>query len=115
GFILPNKALRSPDVAWVQLPKWELLSEEQQEKFIPLCPDFVIELRSPSDDLENLKEKMQEYIDNGASLGWLLDIQNKNVYIYQPQADVQCLENPATISADPLLPGFNLKLHDIWS
>ena len=115
GFRLPNKALRSPDVAWVTTSRWESLSEEEQEKFIPLCPDFIIELLSASDDLEKLKEKMQEYFDNGATLGWLIDPKNKKVYIYCPNSLVESLDNPDSISADPLLPGFILYLNDIWS
>jgi Uma2 family endonuclease len=115
GFMLPNKALRSPDVAWVSLSRWEALSEKQKEKFIPLCPDFIIELRSPSDDIEKLKEKMQEYIDNGSTLGWLIDPKEKKVYIYRPQKEVECLENPNSISAEPILSGFTINLTDIFA
>src|SRR5438132_4659472 len=81
GFTLPNGAERSPDLAWVRLSRWNALSEEQRKKFPPLCPDFVVELRSPSDSLSGLQEKMQEYIQNGAELGWLIDPVEKKVYV----------------------------------
>jgi Uma2 family endonuclease len=114
GFTLPNKAMRSPDAAWIKLNRWNALSAEQKTKFAPICPDFVVELRSPSDNLKSIKDKLQEYIDSGASLGWLIDRENRQVYIYRPQAEIKCLENPTTISGDPILPGFNLDLQRIW-
>ncbi len=114
GFNLPNGADRSPDVSWLRLSRWNALSSEQQEKFIPLCPDFVIELRSSSDKLQPLKDKMQEYIDNGVLLGWLIDRKNRRVYIYRPSLEVERLDNPSTIRADPVLPGFTLKMEKIW-
>jgi Uma2 family endonuclease len=114
GFILPNFALRSPDVAWVRRSRLERLTTEEKRKFIPLCPDFVIELRSPTDRLSALQAKMQEYIDNGAQLGWLIDPEDRRVYVYRPAALVECLEHPAEISGDPVLPGFVLDLHHIW-
>lgn len=114
GFTLPNGAKRSPDLAWVKRSRWEQLTEEEQEEFPPLCPDFVIELRSQSDALEPLQDKMQEYIANGASLGWLIDPKEKRVYVYRPAAAVVCLENPQTISAKPELSGFELDLERIW-
>jgi len=113
GFTLPNGAERSPDLAWVRLSRWNALSEEQRKKFPPLCPDFVVELRSPSDSLSGLQEKMQEYIQNGAELGWLIDPVEKKVYVYRPHAEVQCLDNPVTVSGEPLLPGFVLNLGGI--
>ncbi|MBI1987511.1 MAG: Uma2 family endonuclease [Nitrospinae bacterium] len=114
GFTLPNGAKRSPDLAWIERSRWVALTEEEKEGFPPLCPDFVVELRSRSDALEMLQEKMTEYIANGAQLGWLIDPQEKKVYIYHPSADVCCLENPETISDDPVLPGFVLDLRRIW-
>ena len=97
GFKLPNGAERSPDASWVKLDRWEALTPSQMEKFIPLCPDFVIELRSPSDRVKNLQKKMEEYMDNGARLGWLIDPKNRRVYIYRPDGEVEQLENPATV------------------
>jgi Uma2 family endonuclease len=114
GFILPNGAERSPDVAWVKRSRWEALTEEQRKKFPPLCPDFVVELRSESDAIGDLQEKMEEYIANGAQLGWLLDPVQKKVYVYRPSTEVLCLNNPEMISGDPVLPGFILDLRRIW-
>ena len=114
GFILPNGATRSPDASWIKLTRWNSLSTEQKSKFAPICPDFVVELRSPSDSLEVLQEKMQEYIDNGASLGWLIDRSAKQVYIYTPDAEVKCLDNPQTLNGNPLLSDFVLDLSKIW-
>ena len=114
GFILPNGATRSPDRSWIKLTRWNTLSEAQKAKFAPICPDFVVEIRSPSDSLKALQDKMQEYIENGASLGWLIDRQNRQVYIYRPNSDVECLDNPATVSGDSVLPEFNLDLEKIW-
>jgi Uma2 family endonuclease len=114
GFTLLNGAERSPDAAWVKLERWNALTPEQQKKFAPICPEFVVELRSPSDNLEPLKTKMQEYIDNGALLGWLIDRKNRQVYIYRPGVALECLDHPATVSGDPVLPGFVLDLSKIW-
>ena len=113
GFVLPNGATRSPDASWIKLTEWNSLSAEQQAKFAPICPNFVVELKSPSDSLEVLQDKMQEYIDNGASLGWLIDRPSRKVYIYTPDK-VECLNNPQTVSGDPLLSGFVLTLSTIW-
>ena len=115
GFALPNGAKRSPDLAWVKRSRWEKLKDEEKEEFPPLCPDFVVELRSRSDRLDTLQSKMQEYIENGAQLGWLIDPIEKKVYVYRPWEEVVCLENPETISGDPILPGFVLDLSRIWS
>ena len=115
GFTLPNGATRSPDLAWVKRDRWEGLTPEQRKGFAPLCPDFVIELRSPSDALEYVQAKMQEYLDNGAQLGWLIDPIEKRVYIYRPQTPVACLDNPQTISGEPVLPGFVLELGRVWN
>jgi Uma2 family endonuclease len=115
GFKLPNGADRSPDASWVQRERWESLSLEQREKFLPLCPDFVVELRSASDRLKSLQDKMQEYRENGAKLGWLIDPQNKRVEIYRPdQEEVEIQENPTTLSGENVLPGFILDLTVIW-
>lgn len=114
GFTLPNGATKSSDAAWIKLKRWNDISPEQRAKFAPICPDFVVELRSPSDNLQPLKDKLQEYIDNGASLGWLIDRKNRQVYIYCPQQEVECLDNPSTLSGGSLLPGFVLDLSTIW-
>jgi Uma2 family endonuclease len=114
GFILPNGAMRAPDVAWVLRSRLEGLTTEQKQKFLPLCPDFVVEIRSPSDRLSTVQAKMQEYLDNGARLGWLFDPPNRVVYVYRPNQPVERLENPPTISGEPVLPGFVLDLQRIW-
>lgn len=114
GFTLPNGAQISPDAAWVKLERWNALTPEQQEKFAPIAPDFVVELRSASDTLKPLQDKMQQYIDNGVQLGWLIDRKQRLVYIYRPRNTVECLNNPATVSGDPILPGFVLDLSKIW-
>jgi Uma2 family endonuclease len=115
GFILPNNAMRSPDVAWVRNERLDALTDEEWQKFLPLCPDFVLELRSPSDSLRALQRKMGEYCQNGAQLGWLLDPVGKNVHVYRPDAAPEILDNPATISGEPLLRGFVLDLQKIWA
>jgi Uma2 family endonuclease len=113
-FGLPNGARRIPDAAWVKREKWDCLTKDQQERFGPLCPDFVVELRSPSDRLPPLRAKMVEYMENGASLGWLIDPFERRVYVYRPDQEVVILENPETVSGDPLLPGFTLDLTELW-
>ncbi len=114
GFALPNGAVRSPDLAWIEISRWEAIPPEQRKKFAPICPDFVIELRSETDDLPMLQTKMQEYITSGAKLGWLIDPVEKQVYIYQSNAPMQQFNNPTTISGDRILPGFVLDLSKIW-
>jgi Uma2 family endonuclease len=114
GFVLPNGATRSPDLAWVKLSRWNALTEKEQKQFPPLCPDFVVELRSESDSLSELEAKMEEYLDNGAELGWLIDPIEKKVYIYRPGAPVECLDDPSIVSGDPLLAGFALNLRELW-
>jgi Uma2 family endonuclease len=114
GFKLPNGATRSPDAAWVRRSRLVGLTREQKQKFLPLCPDFAIELRSPTDNLQATLDKMQEYLDNGAQLGWLLDPLTRRVHVYLPQRPPEILEAPGTVSADPLLPGFVLDLRKIW-
>jgi Uma2 family endonuclease len=115
GFTLPNGATRAPDASWVRRDRWEAFTPEQRERFVPLCPDFVVELRSPSDSLEKVREKMREYMDNGARLGWLLNPQDQQVEIYRPARDVEILENPLTLSGEDVLPGFVLELSPIMS
>jgi len=114
GFRLPNGAVRSPDASWIRKSRLGSLSDEQIEKFIPLCPDFVIELRSPSDSLSVLKAKMQEYLDNGLQLGFLLDPEQRRVYLYRPGMPVEELDDPDTVSGEPILSGFVLNLREIW-
>lgn len=114
GFTLPNGAVRSPDAAWIEKSRWDAIATEQRKKFAPICPDFVIELRSLCDGLKVLQDKMQEYIDNGALLGWLIDRQQKKVYVYRPANPIEEMDDPATLSGDPLLPGFVLDLSQIW-
>jgi Uma2 family endonuclease len=109
-FRLPNGANRSPDAAWVKLERWEALTPEERVKFPPLCPDFVIELRSRTDTLKPLQEKMQEYLDNGLRLGWLIDPQNNRVEIYRPSQPVEVSSLPAILSGEDILPGFELPL-----
>lgn len=114
GFTLPNGAMRSPDTSWMRKEKWEALSAEEQASFAPVCPDFVIELRSKSDTLKSLKAKMEEYLENGVLLGWLIDRKNRTVHIYRPNQELIILENPVMISADPELFGFKLSMAKIW-
>ena len=114
-FTLPNGAKRSPDLSWVRNERWDALTEEEQEeRFSPICPDFVVELRSRTDSLKALQRKMGEYIANGAQLGWLLDPFKKKVYVYRPDSAVEVLNDPQTISGEPLLRGFVLDVQAIW-
>lgn len=114
GFELPNGATRAPDASWVSRDRWDALTEEEKEGFAPLCPDFVVELRSKSDRLSALQEKMQEYMDNGARLGWLIDPKNQKVEIYRQGREVEVLEKPTQLSGEDVLPGFTLSLQRIW-
>ncbi|MCL1465254.1 Uma2 family endonuclease [Argonema galeatum] len=115
GFKLSTGAERSPDASWIKLERWNALSAEQKQKFAPICPDFVIELRSASDNLKPLQEKMEEYMrEPGVQLGWLIDRKNRRVYIYRPNQEVECLENPDTVSGELVLPGFILNMSKIW-
>ncbi len=114
GFKLPNGADRSPDAAWVKQKRWDILTPEQKEKFIPLCPDFVIELLSLSDSLKVIQEKMQEYRDNGTRLGWLINRKSRQVEIYRLNQEVEVIKSPATLSGENVLPGFVLNLESIW-
>jgi Uma2 family endonuclease len=114
AFILPNGANRSPDASWVSQERWDALTDEQKGTFANICPDFVVELRSSSDTLKSLQEKMTEYMENGAKLGWLIDPQNRKVEIYRQQSEVEILENPAELSGEEVLPGFVLNMRRVW-
>ncbi|EDX83745.1 conserved hypothetical protein [Synechococcus sp. PCC 7335] len=113
AFRLPNGADRAPDASWVQIERWDALTPEQKEKFPPICPDFVVELRSKTDRLSVLQAKMQEYVDNGARLGWLINRTDSQVEIYRPDQDVKVLINPSSVSDGSVLPDFELKLKGI--
>ncbi len=118
-FALPNGARRSPDVSWVKLERWNRLTQAQQDGFPPIAPNFVIELVSPSDltnqRYEDLQAKMQEYLDNGVKLGWLIEPSAKTVEIYRPNKTVEILNNPQTLSGENILPGFTLDLSEIFT
>jgi Uma2 family endonuclease len=115
GFKLSTGAERSPDASWIKLERWNTLSPEQQRKFAPICPDFVVELKSPSDNLQTLKEKMEEYMNEpGIQLGWLIDRKQRKVYIYRPGLSEECLDNPASVSGELVLPGFILNMSKVW-
>ena len=114
GYKLPNKANRSPDVSWIKQERWDSLTSEQREKFIPLAPDFALELMSPSDTLLNVRAKMREYLDNGVKLGWLINPEAKQAEIYRLGQDIDLLLSPQSISGEDILPGFILDLTDIF-
>jgi Uma2 family endonuclease len=114
GFRFPNGAIRSPDTAWIRSDRWNALSPKQQASFAPIVPDFVIELRSSSDTLLGLQEKMQEYIEQGVRLGLLIDRKYRKVHVYRPDREPEILENPEVVSCDPELAGFELKMAKIW-
>ncbi|WP_027249561.1 Uma2 family endonuclease [Planktothrix agardhii] len=113
-FKLPNGADRSPDASWIKLERWNALTDEEKQKFPPICPDFVIELLSPSDSLKTTQEKMKEYIDNGVRLGILINRKSRQVEIYRPGKEVEFLDSPATVSGEDVLKGFVLNLGMIW-
>jgi Uma2 family endonuclease len=113
-FKLPNGADRSPDASWIKLERWNALTDEEKQKFPPICPDFVIELLSPSDSLKTTQEKMKEYIDNGVRLGILINRKSRQVEIYRPGKEVEVLDSPATVSGEDVLKGFVLHLGMIW-
>lgn len=114
GFRLNNGEVRSPDVAWITTEKWDSLTSEEKERFIPLSPDFVIELRSKNDNLKSLQGKMKEYLDNGTQLGWLINPQDRQVEIYRQGKEVEILINPLALSGENILPNFTLNLEVIW-
>jgi len=114
GFKLPNGADRSPDAAWIPFSRLASLTTKQKEKFPPICPDFVIELLSPTNTLASTQAKMDEYIENGSKLGWLIDPDTRRVHIYRPRQSVVIMNGVVEISANPELPGFVLDLREIW-
>jgi Uma2 family endonuclease len=124
GFRLPKGGTRSPDVAWISMERWEALTPAQRKKFLPLCPDFAVELVSETDseavaslrasDVEETRSKMQEYINNGLRLGWLINPRTRQVEIYRPNQAVEVLQSPATLSGEEVLPGFVLDLQPIF-
>ncbi|MFP4006428.1 MAG: Uma2 family endonuclease [Spirulinaceae cyanobacterium] len=114
GFTLPNNAIRSPDAAWVSQERCDALTDEQKRTFAPVCPNFVVELRSTSDTLKSLQEKMQEYLENGARLGWLINPKNRTVAIYRVGLETEVLTNPDRLSGEEVLPGFVLDLRRVW-
>jgi Uma2 family endonuclease len=114
GFHLSDGSVRSPDAAWISNDRYASLSDDERQRFVPLCPDFVIELRSPSDGLEPLQAKMQAYVANGTRLAWLLDPGDRRVHVYRPDRAPLSMESPTKITSDPELPGFALNLEPIW-
>ena len=113
GFKLPNDAIRSPDASWIKKERWENLTHQEKIKFAPICPDFVVELLSINDDWDEGKKKMEEYIENGVKLGWLIDPNQNKVAIYRPQKEMEILNNPQSLSGENILPDFILDLTDI--
>jgi len=115
GFILPNGAMRSPDASWVRRDRLAGLSAETKKRFLPLCPDFVVEIRSASDSLADQQAKLEEYRESGARLGWLVDPEVRRIHVHRPGEPVAILENPRSIAGDPELPGFTLDLDPVWA
>ncbi|MDJ0773079.1 MAG: Uma2 family endonuclease [Mastigocoleus sp. MO_167.B18] len=113
GFKLPNGGTRSPDAAWIRMEKWDALTAQQRKKFLPLCPDFAVELVSDSDDVEDTQAKMREYLANGLKLGWLINPQDKQVEIYRIGREVEVLQSPVSLSGEDILPDFILDLQVI--
>ena len=114
GFILPNSAVVAPDAAWIRRERLDAVPRERQERFLPLCPDFVIELLSPTDTLARTQAKMQEYMANGLALGWLIDPFARRVYVYRRGAELAVLDDPDAVDGAPVLPGFRLDLRKVW-
>ncbi len=114
GFKLPNGATRSPDASWIKIERWEALTPEQRKKYLPLCPDFAVELVSESDDVEDTRKKMREYIENGLKLGWLINPKDKQVEIYRIGKEVEILDSPKSLSGEDVLVGFSLDLEVIF-
>ncbi|MGD9561719.1 MAG: Uma2 family endonuclease [Pyrinomonadaceae bacterium] len=114
AYILPNGATKAPDAAWIRKERLEQFSEEERKKFLPIAPDFVVELRSESDSLNEQQAKMEEWIENGVRLAWLIDTKTKRVHIYRPDIDAEVLDDPAKVSGEDILPGFELDITEIW-
>ena len=114
-FLLPSGAARSPDASWVLRSRLDKLTKDQKRKFPPLCPDFVVELTSPTDRLKQVKHKMREWMDNGAQLGWLLDADRKIAYIYRPGQEAEELAKPQKLTGEGAVAGFTLNLTEIWA
>lgn len=114
GFTLPNKAMRAPDASWISQARYDQIPKREMKRFAKVCPDFVAEIRSTTDRLPKLQEKMTEYIENGARLGWLIDPLKKEVFVYRPGQQIEHLLNPATLSGEPVLAGFTLDLARVW-
>jgi Uma2 family endonuclease len=114
GFTLPDGSMLSPDAAWIERRRWDALSDRDQERFVPLCPDFVIELRSPSDSLLELKEKMERWIANGALLAWLIDPIEQTVSIYRPGESPEVHHHPTSVQGSGVMAGFELVMARIW-
>jgi Uma2 family endonuclease len=114
GYLLPNGAMRAPDVAWISREKLRPISKEAQKKFLPACPEFIIELRSETDKLKELKVKMEEWITNGTQLGWLIDSKEKQTHIYQPNTDVEIYDFDANLTGKNVLKGFTVNLTELF-
>ncbi|MBV6627014.1 MAG: Uma2 family endonuclease [Rivularia sp. (in: Bacteria)] len=114
GFKLPNGATRSPDASWIKIERWDALTPQQRKKYLPLCPDFAVELVSESDDVEDTRKKMREYIENGLRLGWLINPKDKQVEIYRAGKEVEVLNSPTSLSGEDVLAGFSLDLEVIF-
>lgn len=114
GYALPNGLIFSPTFSWIKKERFESLRGEQKEKLIHLCPDFALELCAEGDSIETLQAKMEEYIENGARLGWLIDPKNKRVHVYRANGEIEILDNPKTVSGEDVLRGFELDLTEIW-
>ena len=114
GFKLPNGATRSPDASWIKMERWDALTPQQRKKYLPLCPDFAVELVSESDDVEDTRKKMREYIENGLRLGWLINPKDKQVEIYRAGKEVEVLDSPDRLSGEDVLTGFTLHLQVIF-
>jgi Uma2 family endonuclease len=115
GFVLPNGAMRAPDASWVLRSRLDEIPRDTRERFLPLCPDLVVEIKSPSDKLADLEAKMEEYRENGVRLGWLIDPEARRVHVYRPERQVETLEGPLGVTGDPELPGFVLDLGPVWA